>query len=249
MERNAYKRADIVTVHSEGNKKMLLQQHPQIQSKLKILHNWVDIDHHNTEDQMQDINAIDFREKWDIRQRFVAVFAGVMGPSQYLDLVLEVATQMQDQEDLLFLMVGDGKEKKRLQQLAESKNLRNVRFENFISREAYPYLLKACSVGLVCLSPENKTPVVPGKILGHMATGLPVAAFLHAASDGHQLIADAGCGYSADSNDLDACVSVMRRLMDNTDQFQAIGASGQKYAAQHFSKEVCVYSLEAMIRQ
>jgi hypothetical protein len=61
MERNAYKRADIVTVHSEGNQKMLLQRHPQIQPKLKILHNWVDIDHHNTEDQTQDPNAIDFR--------------------------------------------------------------------------------------------------------------------------------------------------------------------------------------------
>jgi glycosyltransferase involved in cell wall biosynthesis len=247
MERNAYKRADIVTVHSEGNQKMLLQRHPQIQPKLKILHNWVDIDHHNTEDQTQDPNAIDFREKWNIRQRFVAVFAGVMGPSQYLDLVLEVAAQMQDQDDLMFLLVGDGKEKKRLQELTKSKNLRNVRFENFVSREAYPYLLRACSIGLVCLSPENKTPVVPGKILGHMATGLPVAAFLHAASDGHQLIADAACGFSADSSDLNACVHVMRRLMNSTEKFKEIGASGHAYAEQNFSKEVCVSGLETMI--
>lgn len=246
MERNAYKHADIVTVHSEGNQTMLLQQHPALKNKLKILHNWVDLDHHNTEVR-DPTDDLDFREKWAIRQRFVAVFAGVMGPSQYLDLILDVATQMQDREDLLFLLVGDGKEKKRLQQLAESRQLNNVRFENFISRADYPFLLKTCSIGLVCLSPENKTPVVPGKILGHMATGLPIAAFLHTASDGHKLIADAGCGFSAESNDLNACVGVVRRLMDNCAQFKEIGKLGQAYALRHFSKEVCVSALEEMI--
>lgn len=242
LESYAYKTADIVTVHSEGNRKMLLKQQDNIESKLKLLHNWVDVEHHSSEH-----STVNFKQKWAIHQKHIAVFAGVMGPSQYLDLILMIAEQMQDQTDLLFLLVGDGKEKERLQALAKTKGLSNVRFEGFISRDIYPDLLNACSIGLVCLSPQNQTPVVPGKILGHMAAGLPVAAFLHTASDAHQLISDAQCGVSANSADVQACVKVMKDLLSRESEFAHIGLAGKQYAKQHFSKEVCVSQLEAML--
>lgn len=242
LEKYAYKTADIVTVHSEGNRKMLLEQQDNIESKLKLLHNWVDVEHHSTEHA-----AVNFKQKWAITQKHVAVFAGVMGPSQYLDLILTIAEQMKEHTDLLFLLVGDGKEKERLQQLAKTKGLSNVRFEGFISRDVYPDLLNACSIGLVCLSPHNQTPVVPGKILGHMAAGLPVAAFLHTASDAHQLILDAKCGVSANSADVQECVSVLKDLLSREAEFGRIGSAGKQYATQHFSKEVCVSQLEAML--
>ncbi len=249
LERYAYRTADVVTVHSEGNREMVLQQHPFIGSKLKILHNWVDIDHHDANYNAEAHIAVDFRQKWNITQKHVAVFAGVMGPSQYLELILKVAEQMQEQTDLLFLLVGDGKEKENLQRRAHEMKLKNVQFEGFISRDVYPDLLNACTIGLVCLSPQNKTPVVPGKILGHMAAGLPVAAFLHTASDGHAMIAEAQCGVSANSSDLTACVQSLQLLIAHSDEsFSQIGQAGKRYATEHFSKEVCVTQLEAMLR-
>jgi glycosyltransferase involved in cell wall biosynthesis len=242
LERFAYRTADVVTVHSEGNRQMLLTQHPAFANKIKLLHNWVDVEHHSTEH-----SAVDFRQKWAITHKYIAVFAGVMGPSQYLDLILAIAEQLEEQTDLLFLMVGDGKEKARLEQLASAKQLKNVRFEGFISRDVYPDLLAACSIGLVCLSPQNQTPVVPGKILGHMAAGLPVAAFLHTNSDAHSMIAEAACGISANSGNLSACVEALQDLLADEASFAEIGQRGKSYALAHFSKEVCVTQLEAML--
>jgi glycosyltransferase involved in cell wall biosynthesis len=227
---------------------MVLQQHPALGSKLRLLHNWVDIDHHNHDEPSTQTVKVDFRQKWNIKQKHIAVFAGVMGPSQYLELILGIAERLQEQKDLLFLLVGDGKEKAKLRALAKEKNLSNVQFEGFISRDVYPELLKVCSIGLVCLSPQNKTPVVPGKILGHMASGLPVVAFLHTASDGHAMIAEAQCGVSENSGDWDQCAKTLSAFMQRSDQFESIGRAGKRYATEHFSKEVCVSELEAMIR-
>jgi glycosyltransferase involved in cell wall biosynthesis len=243
LECFAYRTADVVTVHSEGNRQMLLSEQPAFANKIKLLHNWVDLEHHET-----DHRAVDFRKKWSITLKYIAVFAGVLGPSQYLDLILDIAEELQGHTDILFLMVGDGKERVRLQQLALSKQLKNVRFEGFISRDVYPDLLKACNIGLVCLSPQNKTPVVPGKILGHMAAGLPVAAFLHTNSDAHAMIAEAQCGVSANSADLGACVAALKGLLANEESFDRIGRLGKEYATAHFSKEVCVSQLEAMLQ-
>jgi len=244
LENFVFHTADVVTVHSEGNQQMVLQQYPNLASKLNILHNWVDISLNKST-----YTQTDFRKKWDIQQKHVAIYAGVMGPSQNLELLLHVAEQMQDESELLFLLVGDGKEKEKLQKIALEKSLNYVRFEGYVSREAYPDLLRICSIGLVCLSPLNKTPVVPGKILGYMAAGLPIAAFLQTSSDGHRIIKSAQCGFSADSADKDSCVKSMKNLLSQSNSFSKLGHNGKSYASKHFSKEVCISQLESMLEK
>ena len=80
-----------------------------------------------------------------------------------------------------------------------------------------------------------------------MASGLPVAAFLHVASDAHQMISDAQCGVSAHSGNVQECVRVMKELLSRESEFKKLGQAGQSYAVQHFSKEVCVSQLENML--
>jgi len=241
IESLSYRFSNFITVHSEGNRSVVIDKNPLLENKLHILHNWVDLEN------VQTTNTVDFRKEWNISNSFIAVFAGVMGPSQYLELLLYLAEQMQDDSELLFLLVGDGQEKEKLQKIAQEKSLSNVRFEGFISHEAYHDLLRICSIGLVCLSPLNKTPVVPGKILGYMAVGLPIAAFLQNSSDGHKIIKSAQCGVSADSADKDACVQSMRNLLSQREYFTKLGQNGKSYATKHFSKEVCVSKLESIL--
>jgi len=80
-----------------------------------------------------------------------------------------------------------------------------------------------------------------------MAAGLPVAAFLHTNSDAHSMIAEAACGISANSGNLSACVEALQDLLADEASFAEIGQRGKSYALAHFSKEVCVTQLEAML--
>jgi len=85
LENFAYRTADVVTVHSEGNQRTVLQQYPNSAGKFRILHNWVDVNYYDSS-----VSHSDFRKKWNIQQKHIALFAGVMGPSQYLELVIGV---------------------------------------------------------------------------------------------------------------------------------------------------------------
>ena len=58
-----------------------------------------------------------FKEKFNLAGKTVAIFAGVIGPSQNMDMLVRLANEMKDFDDLVFLFVGDGVAKKQAMQL------------------------------------------------------------------------------------------------------------------------------------
>lgn len=243
IERKVYRAADVITTHSDGNRILLQKQHPHLKKKFTTLHNWADLSHFKKK------SLKDFRSIYNIRDKFIAVFAGVIGPSQELDILLKAAERLKDCNDLLILIVGDGLEKNRLLKMAKEKGLSNVMFQPFVGRDDYPALLDACDLGIISLSPKNKTPVVPGKLLGYMAAKLPVLAFLNRESDGHYLISESSCGYSAPSDNPDTVLSLFRKAYQHREQLSAMGLLGYEYVSQHFSKEICVSALENIVTE
>lgn len=237
MEKNAYKKADLIFVHSEGNLEFLKNKHPDLSKKFTVLHNWVDTKEFESIDETGK-----FRQLYDLKDQFVVLFAGVMGPSQGLDFVIEVAEKVKDLEDVVFLFVGDGMEKEKLENIAQNKGLKNVVFKPFVSTEEYPYLVKDCDVGLVSLTNKNKTPVVPGKILGYMAAGIPVLAFLNKESDGHFIIEQAKCGFSCEWGDIKNAENLIR-TMYNQKEKKEMGENGYQYVMENFDKDIIIEKL------
>lgn len=239
MERNAYEGADRVTVHSDGNREFLLNTKQLPEDKIHILHNWIDM--YSYKDVS---NANLFKKKFKLENKFIFLFAGVIGPSQGLDLIIEIAGRLREVHDICFLLVGDGSEKEKLIGMTKDYGLKNVVFKPFVSKTDYPGLVKEVDVGMVCLSSRNRTPVVPGKMMGYMAASIPVVAFLNRESDGHKIIEDAGCGYSAISDNPDKAVEIISRIYNEKEKLQQYGDNGNKYAKDHFSKTICIDNLE-----
>ena len=235
LEKRAYHHADIITVHSEGNAQLLAGRRRFPSEKLTVLHNWIDIP-----ESSNPPNSNRFRKELNLENKFIFFFGGVLGPAQGLDLIVRAAKHLRKYEDMVFLLVGDGLEKVNLQNLVRRYDLTNVMFYPFVSKHDYRQLLTEIDVGLVCLTPKNKTPVVPGKLLSYMAASVPVAAFLHKESDGHQVVRDSGCGISEISDDADKAAGALLHLYTHRDENAAYGINGLNYAKHHFSKNACV---------
>jgi len=82
-----------------------------------------------------------------------------------------------------------------------------------------------------------------------MAAKLPVLAFLNRESDGHYLISESSCGYSAPSDNPDTVLSLFRKAYHHREQLSAMGRLGYDYVSKHFSKETCVSELENIISE
>lgn len=242
MEQKAYKYADKITSHTESSTKFLIERKHIPPEKITTVSNWLDLEAFK---KAKPTGM--FREKYGLKDKFVFLFAGIMGPSQNLEFIIQVARRVADIPEICFFLVGDGTEKANLQNMVETYRLQNVKFHPFVSKEEYPSLAKEADVGLVCLSSKNITPVIPGKILGFMASALPVVAFLHKESDGHILIREARCGYSLISDDYQEAAKLVRKVFSEKDLLAQYGQNGYNYVVKHFSKKVCIDKLEQLI--
>ncbi len=243
VEKKAYKQADLIFVHSEGNSEFLKRKHKSLAHKFLVLHNWINIKEFESANKTNH-----FRKLYNLENKFIILFAGVLGPSQGLDFVIELAERLRDLDDVIFLFVGDGMERQKLEGLVRDKNLSNVIFKPLVSKEEYPYLVKECDVGLVSLTSKNRTPVVPSKILGYMAAGVPVLAFLNKESDGHRIIEEAKCGYSCEHGNIKKAENLIRKLYNYPKRSQ-LGMNGFEYVKKNFNRDICIDKLVSCINK
>lgn len=241
MERMIYRHASAITVHSKSNRAILLNRGvPSL--KLRIIYNWVDTGFYRPAEKENH-----FRAKFDLGGKFVVLFAGVMGHAQDVDIIADTALLLRDDPQIVFLLVGDGPERRNLEERVSGQGLQNIRIENFVRHEEYPALVAACDVGLATLKQTMRTPVVPSKIQGYMACGRPVVASLNIESDGHQIIKESECGTCLPAGDAQALAAVLRALKSDRSRLLQMGQNGRAYALQHFSKQACVSQYERLL--
>jgi colanic acid biosynthesis glycosyl transferase WcaI len=96
------------------------------QDRISVIPNWVDIDRIRP-----GIRGRAFREEWGLgSDRKIVLYAGSMGKKQGLEMVLDTAKALQnDDPGILILLVGEGSEKEGLVQRAGDLGLRNVLFK------------------------------------------------------------------------------------------------------------------------
>ena len=244
MEQKAYKNADAITSHTINSRKFLIEKKNISSNKIRYIPNWIDIKPYLN---IERTNS--FRKLYGIKDKFVFLFAGVMGRAQGIDLIIKAASKVNKiSEEIYFLLVGEDKENGRLMGMVQEYSVNNVIFHPFVSQVKYPELLKEADAGLICLSSQNKTPVIPGKTWGYMAASIPIVAFLNKESDGHVVIKEANCGYSIVSDaSAEEAKKFLIRIFNEKDKLKEYGENGHKYIVKNFTKETCLDKLIDLI--
>ena len=181
---------------------------------------------------------------------FIVLFAGNIGEAQNLECVLDAAQAVQNEKNIKFVFLGDGRARKALMDKAAETRLLNdtVFFPGRFPLEAMPYFMNRASVLLVSLKDEpifNLT--VPSKVQFYMAQGKPVLALLN--GDGADLIHAAQCGIAVGAADTVACIEALKTMQAMPKGALAqMGAAGKRYYELHFRKEQRIEQLSMILQ-
>lgn len=241
MERQMYRQATAVTVHSPGNREHVIERGGRSEC-VHVVYNWVDTERIRPGERD---NA--FTRQHGLDGKFVVSYAGTMGWAQDMQTIVGAAAELRDRGDMLFVLVGDGVEKEKAQKRALELGLDNVLWLPMQPWETYPQILAASDVSLINLHPELHTPVVPSKLLSIMAAGRAVVASLPDHSDARQIIAESGCGIYVDAGDHVALAAALLQLNGDRARGRELGRQGRAYVEAHFTREACTSRMEQIL--
>lgn len=198
--------------------------------KFRVIHNWVDENF---------IRPIPKSENWFAKQhslqdKFVVLYSGNIGLSHDLETVIAAAERLRER-DIVFLFIGDGGKKRKLQALATGQGLQNVRFLPYQPREVLPYSLTCSDVSLVALERGIEGLSMPSKLYTILASGRPVVALVEEGSEVARIIEDAQCGKWVAQDDVDALVRVIDYYYKDRQAVAQDGENGRKYFERHFT--------------
>ena len=177
-----------------------------------------------------------FREQWSAGGRFVALYAGAHGTANDLETVLGAAELLRDRKEILFVLVGDGKEKAALEASARAAGLENVRFEPAQPKEAMPDVVAASDV---CLATLRDIPLFrttyPNKVFDYMAAAKPTLV----AIDGviREVVEESGGGVFVPPGDARALADTLARLAGNRAECARMGARAREFVLRRFNRK------------
>jgi glycosyltransferase involved in cell wall biosynthesis len=229
LERFLYRHADRVMVNSPGYVEFVAQRGAR---KVELVPNGAD-------PAMFDPQADGavFRQQHHLEGKFIVMYAGAHGLSNDLGVVLEAANQLRGQQDILFVLLGDGKEKPALIARANELALTNITFIPPVAKQDMPQALAAANACVAILKaiPLYKT-TYPNKVFDYMAAGRPVIL----AIDGviREVVESAGAGIAVEPGSALALSKAVLTLRDDHDAARSMGTAGRTCIEQKFARTI-----------
>ena len=244
MEDFVYRKARAVLVICQGFANRLKARGVP-GSKILVLSDWVDTEFIRPFERN---NSFRQTQCFD-EELFVVLHAGNMGAKQGLDNAIQVARQLNDQNDVLFLLVGDGSDKTRLVDMATRQDISNVRFLPLQPRDMLPQMLSAADVLLLNQRADVVDMVIPSKLLTYMAAGRPIVAAAHPDSEAAKYIRRARCGLVVPPEEPGLLADAIRQVHANPGLAIRFGRSARAFAEEHFARDRVLQQYDEFFRR
>lgn len=222
LERFVYRRADAVTVLSEDLANNVAAKIGSADT-VRVIPNFVDVERIQPSPR-----ETPYRQAINAGHRTVVMYAGNLGYSQPLELVLETARRWSTtRDDVLFVINGGGSARAALEQEAEGLDL--VRFVDFQPADRLNEVLASGDVHLVLLRSGLARSSVPSKLYSILAAGRPVLASVDAGTEVARVVTDHRCGLAVEPEDVDAFAAALQTLIDDEAGREAMGRRGREF--------------------
>lgn len=230
-ERLLYSHADRILINSPGFRSHLEGKGADPKA-ISLVPNGVDVE------QIRPVTTENgFLSQQGLDGKFVALYSGAHGRANDLELVLNAAHELQEDPSIVFLLVGDGPEKRHLMQRAKALSLQNVKFLPPVPKAEMPELLGSIGCGIAVLKavPLFKT-TYPNKVFDYMAAGKPVVLAIAGAIQ--EVIDRAEAGISVAPGDARALAQAVLRLAKDPQMALSMGSRGRACVEREFDRKI-----------
>ena len=190
-----YRSADIIGIQSKSNFAYFKKKHRNQLHKIEVLNNWLGEMKHKP----SKVNIAETK----LHGRQIGIYAGNIGSAQKLEAIINLVFELQNNDEIGFVFIGDGDAKIKLEKMAKNKGCKNILFFEPVSHDELSYIYAQCDFGIISLDPKHQTHNIPGKLLSYLINGLSIFALVNKDNDMIELNENYNFGFITSDTDLD----------------------------------------------
>ncbi|MHA7865528.1 glycosyltransferase family 4 protein [Flagellimonas marinaquae] len=174
------------------------------------------------------------------------IYSGNLGAGHDVQYLLEVAAQMRDNENIIFIIAGEGFKKQMIKNTIVEFKLDNCIWMPYQEKEIFKHMLAATDIGVVTIDEPNAYVSIPSKTFNIMAAGKPIICFGKKDSELGKLVVENGTGEIYAGEDLKECVAFIENLTNNQDTYEYFSnnslQASKKYSLANAEKFVLMHT-------
>jgi len=192
-----YKSANAMIFTKEGDTDYIKEKRWDIESggdidlsKCYYINNGIDLEAFNTSVEKYTLNDNDLNNN-----KFNVVYTGAIRPINNVGNILDAAKLLRNEDDIQFLIYGDGNQQEMLQRRVIDEGLTNVKMKGYINKQFIPYILSKSSVNILNYSKSQYNWArgnSSNKLFEYMASGKPIISTVKM---GYSIIDKYKCGF------------------------------------------------------
>ncbi|MCC8120103.1 MAG: glycosyltransferase family 4 protein [Bacteroidales bacterium] len=233
IENTTYKHADKIIVISQDFKKNIMAKGVP-EDKIEVIYNWVE------QDNVHDVPRVENKliSKYGLDpNKFYVTYCGNIGLTQNMDMLLEIAQELSSNENIHFVLNGEGAYKTEVEKIISEKDIENVTLLPFQPYEDIAHVFSLGDVGLVISKPGVGANSVPSKTWSIMSASRPVLASFDE-NELKDIITDNECGIFCKGGDKEALKNAILKMSANPDLCKEYGANGRQFVMDNLTREV-----------
>ncbi|MAS52958.1 MAG: glycosyltransferase WbuB [Flavobacteriales bacterium] len=210
IELRLYKRSSrIISVTNSFKENLILRGIDG--DKIRVVRNGANLERFSKRNR-----HLEWEEKLGLKNKFVVGYVGTHGMAHKLDFIIN--SWPREQEDLHLILMGDGAEKTKLQELAKSLDILNITFLESMPKNDVPDVLSLMDVSLVPLKKSDlfKT-VIPSKIFENAAMQTPI--LLGVEGESANIINEYGAGLCFEPENKTSFIKNLTILKENKEVY------------------------------
>lgn len=228
LERISYQKSDAVVLLSDDLANNVQQKLPQkFHKRVKVIPNFVD-----TNAILPMSRDTNYRRELGIDDSLVVMYAGNVGFSQSLDLLIEAARTM---PNCVFVINGDGAARKSLELSAQG--LTNVKFGDYQDVSRLAEVLATGDIHVVPLRKGLGSVSVPSKTYSILAAARPIIGAIDLDTEVPRILAASNSGVCVEPDNQQAFNSALINLVADRKALVEMGERGRKWVEGHASAQ------------
>jgi len=233
IENYSYKKSDKIITISKGFEENLLKKGVSPQ-KICIIENWVD--ENMVVPILREKNELFDKYNLD-KKKFYIAYSGNIGLSQNLEMLIDIAEELKDIQDIVFVVIGDGVFKNTLIDMVSRKQLSNFLILPFQDYEYISHVFSLADIGIVMSKKGIGSNSVPSKTWSIMSASRPIVASFDIDSDLNNIINEAECGFCIPAENKYLFKQKLLYLYNHNVLLNKLGENGRKYILKNLTRE------------